>query len=233
MSLFFKKGDLTLTANYRLISSMNTDCKMYTNLVNAHLMPWAQSQIHSDQKGFIAGWYIAEHTCLATEVVHLSNSTGQNGWIVSLDMAKAYDRVDLPWLLCILEAMAVGPDLVLMVWDVVLGVFMCVRINGGYSWFFELCQGVCQGDPLSPLLFDFNIELLSLWLQQAVVGISVLGLPPVQLEMYADDTNVFLDAELDSVSGIQAVLLDTSFTIGSKFNLEKTDVLPVGFLVFQ
>jgi len=34
VSLFFKKGDPTLVSNYRPISSMNTDCKMYTNLIN-------------------------------------------------------------------------------------------------------------------------------------------------------------------------------------------------------
>src|SRR5258706_16179674 len=32
LSLFFKKGDPTLVSNYHPISSMNTDCKMYTNL---------------------------------------------------------------------------------------------------------------------------------------------------------------------------------------------------------
>src|SRR5258706_16353570 len=33
LSLFFKKGNPTLVSNYRPISSMNTDCKLYTNLV--------------------------------------------------------------------------------------------------------------------------------------------------------------------------------------------------------
>ena len=34
LSLFYKKGDPTLVSNYRPISSMNTDCKMYTNLID-------------------------------------------------------------------------------------------------------------------------------------------------------------------------------------------------------
>ena len=57
ISLYFKKGDPTLTKNYHLISSMNTDCKMYTNLINSQLAPWAVSKIHSDQKGFMPGRY--------------------------------------------------------------------------------------------------------------------------------------------------------------------------------
>ena len=94
LSLFFKKGDPTLVANYRPISSMNTDCKMYTNLINARLAPWAMTKLHPDQKGFVPLRYITEHTRLCSEVTHLCNKTGSPGYIVSLDQAKAYDRVD-------------------------------------------------------------------------------------------------------------------------------------------
>jgi len=40
ISLFYKKGDPTLTKNYRPISSMNTDCKMWSNLINGRLATW-------------------------------------------------------------------------------------------------------------------------------------------------------------------------------------------------
>ena len=90
LSLFFKKGDPTLVSNYRPISSMNTDCKMYTNLINNCLAPWAVAKLHLDQKGFVPGRYITEHMRLASEVSHLSNLTDTDGYIVSLDQAKAY-----------------------------------------------------------------------------------------------------------------------------------------------
>src|SRR5258706_6580133 len=99
LSLFFKKGDPTLVSNYRPISSMNTDCKMYTNLVNGRISPWATTKIHPDQAGFVPGRLISDHTRLAAEVAHLSDSTDTNSYIVSLDQAKAYDRTDLSWLL--------------------------------------------------------------------------------------------------------------------------------------
>ena len=119
LSLFFKKGDPTLVTNYRPISSMNTDCKLYTNLINPCLAPWAVSKIHTDQKGFVPGRLITEHTRLAVEVAHLSNSVGSNGYIVSLDQAKAYDHTDLSWLLRVLRAMGVSADLVSMIVDTV------------------------------------------------------------------------------------------------------------------
>ena len=158
LSLFFKKGDPTLVANYCPISSMNTDCKMYTNLINARLAPWAMTKLHPDQKGFVPLRYITEHTRLCSEVTHLCNKTGTPGYIVSLDQAKAYDCVDSALLIRTLGAMGLPADLIHLISDVLVNCRTCVRINGGYSGFFSLCRGVRQGDPLSCLLYDFSIE---------------------------------------------------------------------------
>jgi len=60
-----------------------------------------------------------------------------------------------------------------------------------------------------------------------VTGISVYNLPPVKVMLYADDVNLFLSTG-DSLEDINTCLRDTSYAIGSKFNLEKTDVKLVG-----
>ena len=138
ISMFFKKGDPTLAKNYRPISAMNTDCKMYTNLINNRLAPWAVAKLHPDQKGFVPGRLITDHTRLAYEVAHLADLTGTNGYLVSLDQAKAYDRVDQSWLLHVLRRMNVDPDLCNTISDLVTGCHSRVRINGGYSTPFSL-----------------------------------------------------------------------------------------------
>jgi Reverse transcriptase (RNA-dependent DNA polymerase) len=162
LSLFFKKGDPTLVSNYRPISSMNTDCKMYTNLINNRLSPWAAAKLHQDQKGFVPGRYITEHTRLATEVCHLSSRLGRNGYLVSLDQSKAYDRVDQSLLTETLSCMGLPDELVGMISDVLHQPKTRVRINSGYSDWFPLRRGVRQGDPLSCLLYDFSIEPLGM-----------------------------------------------------------------------
>jgi hypothetical protein len=227
LSLFFKKGDPTLVANYWPISSMNTDCKMYTNLVNAHLAPWAMSKLHDNQKGFVPLCYITEHTRLCTEIAHLSDATDTPGYIVSLDQAKAYDRVDIPLLLNTLSAMGLPSDLIDMIWDITTDCRTCVCINSGYSCPFKLRRGVRQGDPLSCLLYTFSIEPMGMCLWQSIRGISLLSLPPQKLIMYADDTNLFLSS-FEDLGLIQSTMASTSFALRSKFNLEKTDILPIG-----
>ena len=227
VSLFYKKGDPTLVSNYRPISSMNTDCKMYTNLVNARLAPWAVHKIHEDQKGFVPGRLMSDHTRLAQGVAHMCGSTGTPGYLVSLDQAKAYDRVDQVWLLRVMKAMGLPRCLVGLVQDILPGCRSRVRINSGYSDWFKLRRGVRQGDPLSCLLFNFSIEPLAMRLRRTIGGISINGLAPTKVMLYVDDINLFLSV-LDSVPLVSSCLVDTSFAIGSKFNLDKTDVKPLG-----
>jgi len=166
--------------------------------------------------------------CLAAEVAHLSNSTGMNGYIVSLDQAKAYDRTDLPWLIDILKSMGICKDLIGLIKDHTHHCHSQVCINSGYSSPFHLLRGVQQGDPLLCLLYTFSLEPLGHRLRNKIHGISVLGLPLAKLMMYTDDTNLFLSARRDDLKDVTACLEHTSFAIGCKFNLDKTDVLPVG-----
>ena len=232
VSLFYKKGDPTLVSNYRPISSMNTDCKMYTNLVNNRLAPWAVSKIHNDQKGFMPGRLMSDHTRLATEVAHLCDSTGTDGYIVGLDQAKAYDRVDQTWLLSVMHAMGIPLPLLNIIQDILPSCRSRVRVNSGLSEPFFLKRGVRQGDPLSCLLYNFSIEPLAMRLRAMIQGISVLGLPRAKVMLYADDTNLFLSPE-DPLPVIAECLASASYAIGSKFNLDKTDVKPVGSSEFK
>jgi len=226
VSLFYKKGDPTLVANYRPILSMNTDCKMFTNLVNTRLAPWVVAKLHTNQKGFVPGRHIFEHTRLASEVAHLCDSSGTPGFIVGLDQAKAYNRVDQAWLMDVLEVMGILADVLGLVENVLPKCRLHMRINSGYSTRFSLRRGMRQGDPLSCLLFNFSIKPLAMRLQGVVSGISIHGLPPAHVMLYVDDINLFLSLQ-DSVTDIASCLTITSFAIGSKFNLEKTDVKPV------
>jgi len=232
ISLFYKKGDPTLVSNYRPISSMNTDCKMYTNLLNGRLAPWAIAKLHPDQKGFVPGRLMCKHTRLAAEVAHLCDATEMPSFIMGLDQAKAYDRVDQSWLLSVLMAFRLPGELVRLIGDLTSGCHSQVRINSGYSPYFTLKRGVRQGDPLSCLLFNFSIEPLAIRLRQLVQGLRIPGLDPVKVMLYADDANLFL-GDQDSVQEVSACLAETSYAIGSKFNMDKTDVKPVGPHAFQ
>src|SRR5258708_24251957 len=155
------------------------------------------SKLPPDQKAFARAGFIRAIPRLASEVAHLCSAEQVDGFIISLDQSKAYDRVDQHWLTGMLDAMGINPELVSLIRDITYKCRSRVRINGGYSRPFTLARGVRQGDPLSCLLYDFAIEPLGMRLRRSISGLSILSLPPVKLTMYADDTNLFVSAHED------------------------------------
>ncbi|KAK4520294.1 uncharacterized protein ATC70_008427 [Mucor velutinosus] len=73
MCLLPKKGDLTNLRNFRPISLINCDAKIFTRLLNQRLMPHMQQLISPQQLGFMPNRFIGEHgfTLLLHTSMHL------------------------------------------------------------------------------------------------------------------------------------------------------------------
>ena len=123
--------------------------------------------------------------------------------------------------------MGIPEDLVSLIDNVTSGCRTRVRINSGLSASYVLNLGLRQGNPLSPILYNFSIEPLGMRMRQHLLGISCCGLPPAKLLQYADNMNLFASVHEDFPL-IWRVLDDSSLAIGCKFNLEKTDILVIG-----
>src|SRR5258708_20036193 len=122
--------------------------------------------------------------------------------------------------------MGIPEDLVSLIEDVTANCRTRVRINSGLSSPFVLNVGLRQGDPLSPILYDFSIEPMGMRMRKHLTGISCCGLPPAKLIMYADDMNLFM-SRLEDFRLIRRVMSDSTLAIGCRFNLDKTDILCV------
>jgi SAM-dependent MidA family methyltransferase len=64
----------------------------------------ADRLVMKNQSAFIKGRYILESVVTAHEIVHSVNGTNERGIVLKLDYEKAYDRVDIEFLLEILQA---------------------------------------------------------------------------------------------------------------------------------
>ena len=88
-----------------------------------------------------------------------------------------------------------------------------VLVHGSPSREFTPERGLRQGDPLSPLLFNFIGEVLHCMLTKAEKAGIFLGIKLGNLGgtlshlQYADDTVVFVDDSTESISGVKRVLL--------------------------
>jgi hypothetical protein len=92
MCPLYKKKDKRHIANYRPITILNSDYKIFTKALAVKLAKVVPKIIHENQAGFIQGRSIFDQVKLTKLVVDYAEAVDENGVIVSLDQEKAYDK---------------------------------------------------------------------------------------------------------------------------------------------
>ena len=225
----YKKKDRRDIANYRPITLLNSDYKLLTKILALRLASSAPHIIHENQAGFIPGRVITDQIRLTQMVLHYAEATEENGVIVALDQEKAYDKIAHDYLWLTLEKYGLPPSFITTIKSLYESAETLVIINGESSSTFKVTRGVRQGDPLSCLLFDIAIEPLAESIRQSnLEGFKVHNqLERTIVSLFADDTTVYL-SEKDNIGDLYAILQKWCIASGAKFNLEKTEVIPIG-----
>ncbi len=176
------------------------------------------------------GRNIYDQIWLTKCIIDLAEVEEQNGMIVFLDQEKVYDKIEHDYLWRILSAYKIPELFISSVKSLYRDAYTTVYINGvASSTPFRVTHGVCQGDPLSCLLFDLAIEPLAemLW-QSDLQGFNIPGVEEwVIVTLFTDDTTVFL-AQYDDFERLTEILDNWCIASGAKFNIEKTEILPIG-----
>ena len=117
--------------------------------------------------------------------------------ILKLDYEKAYDRVSWDFLFEVLKSRKFNPVWINWMELLVKGGSVGVILNGEESSFFSPGKGLRQGDPISPLLFNLVVDVLTRMLAKAAEKGLIKGLladfvPNGVISLqYADDTILF------------------------------------------
>ncbi|KAL4302640.1 hypothetical protein GQ457_10G009930 [Hibiscus cannabinus] len=180
---------------------------------------------------FVQGRAITDNILVAHEIVHTlhtSVSRSSQGAIFKLDMEKAFDRVEWPFLKAVMLRLGFAPSWVDLIMRCVSSVSSRVRVRGALSEAFRPQRGLRQGDPLSPFLFLFCTEGLSAALTAAQYEGHLPGVraskhgPPVNHLLFADDNLVFLRSNMSEVHCLKDILSTYSIVSGQKVNFSKS-----------
>jgi hypothetical protein len=85
MCTIYKKKDVTDIANYRPITVLNTNYKIFTKALTAKVSRVASHLIHPNQAGFMKGRKISDQIFLAMEMVEYAEDQLEDGAILALD----------------------------------------------------------------------------------------------------------------------------------------------------
>jgi hypothetical protein len=170
--------DPTLPESYRPISLLTTDYKLFTGVFNDRLQPFLTKIFPPHQTGFIKG----RSTHLAAIRFSSMMKRFPNAVATLLDFEKAYDKVSHVWLFHVLENIGFPSPLITLLKSTHLNAIGTAIVNNRLSRPFPIRSGVRQGDPLSPVLFNFSLEPLLIALE------NISAYP----QAHADDTALLL-----------------------------------------
>jgi hypothetical protein len=154
--------------------------------------------------------------------------------LLKIDFKKAYDIVNWEFLAEVLRAKGFDAGAVHKILQLVTGVHTAISINGEVGPSFRNKRGLRQGDPLSPLLFNFMAEALSVMLTKASEAGHIAGVAPhlipggISHLQYADDTLIFVQYNEQHISNLKFLLMCFEEMSRLKINYHKSEVMFMG-----
>ena len=231
LALIPKVDNPSCANHFRPISLCSTIYKIISKVLTRRLKGVLGKIIHPLQGAFVPERLIQDNILLAHEIFHsFRRKGGKSGWIaIKLDMEKAHDRLEWPFVLTMLEKLGFCPRWISWVKECISTPSFSVLVNGVPGSSFRPSRGIRQGDPLSPYLFILCAELLARQFAEACCHRDkLIGVPighsgmRIPFLTFADDTMIFAKASNESCHLIRSILDKYCAMSGQLVNYHKS-----------
>lgn len=216
---------------FRPISLCNVIYKIASKVLANRLKDILPNVISEEQSAFVPGRLITDNFITAYECLHYMKTRrvkGNRFCALKLDMMKAYDRLEWPYLRAVMIKLGISPRFTDTIMRCVSSVSFSVLFNGGILDAFRPTRGLRQGDPISPYLFLLAAEGLSCILKaqgDGVRGVSVAPKAPlVNHLLFADDSLLFFEANPESATRVRDLLRRYCHASGQRINVDKSSI---------
>lgn len=219
----FKKGDPTVTGNYRGISLMDSTLKVLLSILTSRLQSAleANGMVVREQAGFRPREECMAQVMALYEVLRRRFLNKEDTFVLFLDFQKAYDVVPHQALFRRLKVLGVEGKFLVFLKKLYSQSRIAVRrTDGSAGEPFKLERGLRQGCPLSPILFTVFIN--TIFNGEDNPGCTVPGVPRDKIcgLMFADDT-VGLAATEEDLLRIKERVCNWSDQNGMTFGVGK------------
>ena len=170
ISLIYKKGPKNKIGNYRPISLLNTDLKIFTKILTQRIRHLMGDLVQKYQYARPGG-QISAATTLLRDLYWEAKNNEWEGYFISLDFQKAFDSVEHNGLYKVLNTMQFPPSFIKIIVELNANVFSSIIVNGFIIRPLLLARGVRQGDFSSLFLFLVAVNHLCLtWMMPPQYG---------------------------------------------------------------
>jgi hypothetical protein len=180
--------------------------------------------IHHDQVGFtpgLQGWF---NICKSTNVIqHISRSKDKNHLIISIETEKAFDKIQLHFMIKALRKLGIEGMYLNIVKAIHDKPKANIILSGEKLKPIPLKSGMRQGCPLSPLLFNIVLEFLVRAIRQEgiIKGIQI-GKETVKVSLFVDSMILYIKDPKNSTQKPPDTVNSFSNVAGYKINLQKS-----------
>uniref|UniRef100_A0A670IW01 Reverse transcriptase domain-containing protein n=1 Tax=Podarcis muralis TaxID=64176 RepID=A0A670IW01_PODMU len=221
------ESEKTQLKNYRPISLLNVDYKIFADILASRFKKVLNEVIHKDQAGFLPGRHLSDNTRNIIDVLELlQTNLNTKAVLIFIDAEKAFDNISWRFMKKNLEGMGVGRAFQNGIEAIYSEQKAKLIVNNVVTEEFKIEKGTRQGCPLSPLLFISVLEVLLNLIRrdQLVEGIQVGG-KQYKLKAFADDLVLTLQKPEPSTKRVLELIYEFGRVAGFKLNKQKTKVL--------
>ena len=154
---------------------------------------------------------------------HISKRKDKNHMIISIDVEKAFDNVQHPFMIKTLSKVGVEGAFLNMIKAIYKKPTANIILTGQKLNAFPLRSGTRQGCLLSPLLFNIVLEVLATAIRQEreIKGLQI-GKEEIKLSLFADDMIVYIENPIGSTQTQSDLIIEFGKTVGYKVNIQKS-----------
>ena len=230
ISLLEKPGrDRIYLRNWRPISLLNTDLKIFAKIIANRIQKVIEQFIHESQTGFMKNRLMAENIVRLLSIIDHCQNQDRSGLVISFDFMKAFDKVKWKAIYVALEKFNFGPKMIQLVQILYNNPISTVMNNGYWGEWFSLERSTRQGCVASPSIFVIVVEILGIKIRQ---NAQIVGLESERFTFkamqYADDIWVALEPEEKNLNNLLEEMQEFCRFSGLEINYEKTAILRIG-----
>jgi hypothetical protein len=208
--------------DYRPLTLLNTDHKIYSRILANGLKPTLRTIIHDSQYSAIPERNIIDAASAIRDIIAAGTDTRYGICLMVLDFARAFDKISHTYMKRMLTKYNYGHKISTAILSLYENAKSCIAINGHCTNNLEINCSIRQGCPRSSILYALTLNPFLHLINKHLKGLEIgPDKRKVTCVAYADDVTVILTDPTD-VRKLQHILHVYEQATGATLNWDKT-----------